>query len=264
MKRNYWIAIIAAVVILGAGGFFLYNWVLAEPLAASEPISAIPVNIDTQAPAPQLDPTEASAVLEVIPTETSAAPADSTSPLAADGLVILGIVPDESEVRFNIYELLNGQDKTVIGKTNQVAGEVAVNPADLSQVNFGPIQVNARTFLTDDDRRNNAIRNRILLTNQYEFVTFTPTSVSGLSGAGAVDQSYSFQVSGDLTIRDISKPVTFDVVLQAESDSRLSGTATAIIKRSDFEISIPSVPFVANVGDDINIELDLVLSPVTR
>ena len=253
MKRNIWIGIIA-VIILVAGGIWLYNWVLGEPLEASEPISAVPVEVETQSPTPTSEPiTAPTEEVEATPTEAPAA--------ADDGLVILSIVPDESEARFNIYELLNGQDKTVIGKTNQVAGEVAINPNDLSQVKFGPIQVNARTFATDDSRRNNAIRNRILMTDQYEYVTFTPTSISGLDGSGAVGQTYTFQVSGDLTIRDTTKPVTFDITLKAESDTRLSGFAAATIKRSDFEIAIPSVPFVANVADEITLELDFVLVP---
>jgi len=262
MKRNFWIGLAVVLILLIAGGFWLYNWVLADPLAASEPISAIPVEVDTQAPT-NLPETTGPTAEETLPTDTPEGSVDPASSLSSDGMLILTILPDESEVRFNIDEVLNGQDKTVVGKTNQVAGEIAINPDDLSQVEFAPIQVNARTFVTDDDRRNNAIRNRILLTNEYEFITFTPTALVGLSGPGAVGQTYDFQVTGNLTIRDVTRPVTFDITLQAESDSRLSGIAIALIKRAVFEITIPSVPFVANVGDDISIELDLVFVPVS-
>jgi hypothetical protein len=53
----------------------------------------------------------------------------------------------------------------VIGITDQVAGEASVNLADLSQTRLGVILVNARTLATDQDRRNQAIRNRILQTD---------------------------------------------------------------------------------------------------
>jgi polyisoprenoid-binding protein YceI len=59
----------------------------------------------------------------------------------------------------------------------------------------------------------------------------------------------------------VTQPVTFEITLQAETDSRVSGTASAIIKRSDFNISIPSVPFVADVGEEITLELNFVLAP---
>lgn len=265
MNRNviFGLAILGAVILVGAG-VWLYNWVLGEPLAASEPISATPIVVEAQLPTSAPQTLEATAAPAAdAPAEDVSTPDESASGVPA-GFVVLSIVSAESEARFNIYELLNGADKDVIGVTNQIAGEVAINPADLSQAQFGPIQVNARTFVTDDDRRNNAIRNRILFTNDYEFITFVPTSVTGLSGAGAVGQTYSFQVTGDLTIRDVTQPVTFNVTLQAESDTRVTGSAAATIKRSDFGIAIPSVPFVANVADEFSLEIDLVLAPVAR
>ena len=265
MKRTAFYGIGLAAILLIAGGAWLYNWVLGDTLEASAPIQATPVVLDTLAPTatnPVSESTPTTAPVEATPTETSVA-ADPTevNSAASSGMVVLTIVSEESEARFNIYELLNGQPKDVIGVTNQVAGEVAVNPDDLSQVKFGVIQVNARTLTTDDSRRNQAIRNRILFTDQYEFITFSPTVVSGLSGSGAVGQSYTLQVSGDLTIRDVTQPVTFDVTLTAESETRLTGFATTKIKRSDFNINIPSVPFVADVGDEFTLELDFVLAP---
>jgi polyisoprenoid-binding protein YceI len=267
MNRNLIIGIIALAA-LAAGGYWLYDWVLGEPLQASAPIAATPITLNSQSPTdtPVVEATATTALEEPqsTPTDEPAVDSSEQTDTAEEGLVILAIMPEESEARFTIYELLNGQDKDVIGATNQVAGEVAINPDDLSQVRFGTIQVNARTFTTDDTRRNNAIRNRILNTDQYEFVTFTPTSVSGLSGAGQVGQSYTFQVTGDLTIKNVTQPVTFNVTLQAESGARLSGSASATIRRSDFNLVVPSVPFVANVGDELALELDFVLFPVER
>jgi len=264
MKRTAFFGISAVGILLIAGGAWLYNWVLGDTLGASVPIQATPIVLDTQAPTVTTQDSQPNqpADLALESTLTEAAAADpAATPTASNGIVVLTIVSAESEARFNIYELLNGQPKDVIGKTNQVAGEVAINPHDLSQVKFGVIQVNARTLTTDDGRRNQMIRNRILSTDQYEFITFSPTEVTGLSGGGAVGQTYTFQVSGDLTIRDVTQPVTFQVTLQAESDSRLTGSASAKIKRTDFNINIPSVPFVANVGDEFTLELDFVLAP---
>ena len=132
-------------------------------------------------------------------------------------LVKYQISQDESQVRFNIYEQLRGQPKDVIGVSNQIAGQVAVDLNDLSTAQIGEIVINARTLETDDSRRNQAIRNRILFTDQYEFINFKPTQISGLSGSAAPGQSFTFQVTGDLTIKDVTKPVTFDVTVMVES-----------------------------------------------
>jgi len=267
MKKLGMIGIIVAAIVLITGGALLYNRVLGPTKAASKPISAIPIGIETQAPTKSaeqaLDPANTPAVMEATPTMTGQTSTTLTG-AAAGNLVILTIVPDQSEASFNIHEELGGQPKQVIGTTNQVAGEVAIDPNNLSTVKFGPIQVDARTLATDNNQRNRAIRNIILDTNQYEFVTFTPTQIQGLSGSGKVGQTYTFQVAGNLTIRNITQPVTFDVTVQAESESQFTGTATAKITRSAFKLDIPSVPNVANVGDELTLQIKFVLAPASQ
>lgn len=269
-QKTIWIAV-AALLVLVLGGLGLYNWVLGEPEAASAPIVA-PTLAVTEAAAAGAAPTQP-APAAAQPTQ---APADTAAPTQAaaatdaassaalpgtGGVQVYKIMQAESQASFKIYELLNGQDKDVIGVTDQVAGEVAVDPADLDTVQLGEILINARTLATDDNRRNNAIRNRILNTDQYEYISFKPTRVDGLSGAGAPGQAYTFQVTGDLTIRDVTQPVTFQVSVNAESPQRLTGSATASIKRSDFNLNVPNVPFVANVADLIDLAITFVLVP---
>lgn len=282
MNRNVLIvaAILVAVLIL-AGGFVIYNAVLGETEAASGPVTAptlavaaatstaVPVAAQPAAPATAV-PAEPT-VVEAAPVVETAAPTqaantgtgqnNSALPATGAGLKVYQISQAESEARFNIYEQLRGQPKDVIGTTSQVAGEVAVDLSDLSTAKVGEILINARTLVTDDDRRNGAIRNRILFTDQFEYISFKPTQISGLSGSAAPGQSFTFQVAGDLTIRDTAQPVVFDVTVNVESPERLTGTAKSSVKRADYGINIPSVPFVANVGDDVTLEIDFVLAP---
>ncbi len=279
-SKTLFTAAIVLIVVALAGGIWLYNWVLGETKAPSSPISAPTLALATQiptemptatgvaaAPAPTTAPTESSPEPTAVPQQPQAAPTQSAvepqqAPAASPaGPVVYQIVQAESQVRFNIYELLRGSPKDVIGASNQVAGQVAVDPNDLSTAQIGEILINARTLATDDDRRNQAIRNRILFTDQYEFITFKPAQINGLSGSGAPGQSYSFQVAGDLTIRDVTKPVVFDVTLTAESAERLVGTAKSSIQRADFNLVVPNVPFVANVGEAVALEIDFVLAP---
>lgn len=121
--------------------------------------------------------------------------------------------------------------------------------------------MNARTLTTDNDFRNRAIKNRILSTDQYEFITFTPTQITGLPATGAVGETYSFQIVGDLTIRDVTKAVTFDVTATPLSETRLQGTAQTTIRYADWGIVIPQVRQVASVSDDVRLELDFVAVP---
>ncbi|MBP1703907.1 MAG: YceI family protein [Chloroflexi bacterium] len=265
MSRKYTVIGILLVAILVITGIWLWNWVLGDTEAASGPITAVPVV--TEAPTTAAVITEAPNEPDSVITETPNEPVVEETPvvtvLPESGPIVFQISQDDSEASFTIYEDLRGQPKDVIGTTDQVAGEIALDKSDLSAAQVGVIQVNARTLVTDDDRRNQAIRNRILNTDNYEFITFTPTEISGLEGTAAVGQEFTFQITGDLTIRDVTKPVVFDVTAQLVSEDQLTAHAETKIQRSDFNLVIPSVPFVANVGEEIALEINLVanLSP---
>jgi polyisoprenoid-binding protein YceI len=165
---------------------------------------------------------------------------------------------------YNIYELLNGSDKTVVGMTDQVAGQIAINVSDLSQSEIGDLKINARTFATDDDRRDNAVARYILQSESdaNEFIVFEPTKITGLSGSASVGDTVEFQVTGDLTVAGVTQTVTFNVSATLASEDQLTGLAETVISRADFNLSIPEVPMVANVGDEVTLKLDFTASAV--
>jgi polyisoprenoid-binding protein YceI len=179
--------------------------------------------------------------------------------------VVFRISQEESQVEYNIYELLNGSDKTVVGTTNEVAGDILLNTSDLSQTQIGAISINARTFATDEDRRDNSVARFILQSEDAanEFITFEPTSISGLTASASVGDTLEFQVTGDLTISGTTNEVTFTVTATLETATRLVGHAETVVLRSDYGLNIPDVPFVANVGDEVTLKLDFVANAVT-
>jgi polyisoprenoid-binding protein YceI len=219
-----------------------------EPTAQAKPDTA--TNADAQATIPAATPTEVSG-------------ADNQSDQdEAGSSITFEIVPAESQARFFIDEILQGEPKTVVGITDQVAGQFTVSPNDLSITQIGIIQVNARTLATDNELRNRAIKNRILFTDDYEFVTFTPREVVGLPVVGAVGETYALQIGGDLTITDVTRPVTFDAVATATSDTRIEGNATTTFPYTDFELRIPDVPGVDIVDDEVRLEFEFVADAV--
>ena len=137
------------------------------------------------------------------PSESVQASAEQLEVSASSGeAIVFRISQEESQVEYNIYELLNGEDKTVVGTTSEVAGDILVNLSDPSQSEVGELSINARTFATDESRRDNSVARFILQSEDdaNEFITFQPTSISGLPDSIAVGDSVEFQVTGDLTI----------------------------------------------------------------
>ena len=238
----------------------------ATPVPEPDPTDTpVPVPTDTPMPEPTVTP-----VPEPEPTNTpeaepepppTAAPQEEsgTESAAAPGVgQTFVIVAEESEARFVIDEELFGQPKTVIGITNAISGEITVDAANPSASDIGPIQIEAGTFITDDNRRNGAIRRFILQSNQYQFVSFSSTELSGMPDSVAVGDDIEFEVTGELTVRDMTNPVLFIVTLQVVSETELRGSAATIVVREDFDLTIPQVPNVANVGEEFIVEFDFV------
>jgi polyisoprenoid-binding protein YceI len=290
------IVVIAVVtVILGLA----YIWVSGGSGEASAPISAptlaiattAPTEEATEAPAtsvPTTAPTEeatleateaateaASALLaaatleaaaEATPEATAEATIEATTEAAAapeSNLVVFNIDSAQSEVRFTLSEVLNGNPTTVVGSTDQVAGQIAVDFGSPSNSQVGEIVINVRTLATDSGMRDRMIRGQILESSrdEYEFANFTPTAVTGLPDAITLGEPITFQITGDLTLRTITQPVTFDVTVMPESEDKISGTATATVQRADFQLNIPRVPSVADVSEDVKLEIEFVALP---
>ncbi|MCY4079251.1 MAG: YceI family protein [Caldilineaceae bacterium] len=238
----------------------------ATPVPEPDPTDTpVPVPTDTPMPEPTDTP-----VPEPEPTSTpepepepppTAAPQEESAAESAEmpgtGQTFV-IVPEESEARFSIDEELFGQPKTVIGTTNAITGEITVDAANPAASVIGPIQIEAGTFVTDNDRRNGAIRRFILQSNRYQFITFSSTELTGMPESVAVGDEVEFEVTGDLTVREVTNPVLFIVTLQVISESELRGSAATILVLDDFELTIPEVPSVANVGEEFIVEFDFV------
>lgn len=163
-----------------------------------------------------------------------------------------------SKATFTIDEVLNGSPVTVVGTTDQVAGEIATTLTAPSTAQVGTIQINARTLTTDSDQRNNAIKNMILKTNDYEYITFVPTSLVGLPATATVGQSYTFQIVGQLTMVGQTHEATFDVTVTPTADGQLQGTAATTISYADWGISVPNVPIVTGLADTVTLNLNFV------
>lgn len=170
------------------------------------------------------------------------------------------IDPAQSEARFIVNEVLLGAPTEVTGATNQVEGTIEIDPNAPEGTVVSPIVINARELKTDRNMRDRAIRRFILQSadDKYQYITFTPTSVEGLPATVAPGDTLAFTIDGDLTIRDVTAPVMFNVSVTADSDTQISGLAQATVQRATFDLRIPSAPGVADVTEDVRLELSFV------
>lgn len=209
-----------------------------------------------ETPAPTVAPPTATPVsLTATP-----APENVQSTSAAADVRTFVLDAAQSEARFFINEVLLGSPTEVKGATNQITGTITIDLNTPANTQVSPIQINARELKTDRNLRDRAIRRFILQSadDKYQFITFTPTAISGLPAAVQPGDSFNFEIMGDLQIRDQVAPVSFAVTLTADSATQISGLAQATVQRSTFDLQIPSAPGVADVSEDVRLELAFV------
>lgn len=247
------LAVVAAVALIGIIAL-VYVYASGGSGKASQPITAPTLDVAAQ---PTSQATE----------DPAAATEDAPGPAADSGSgdpVVFSLVPGDSTVRFELDEDLRGTRNTVAGTTPDVAGQIRIDFANPSASEVGVIRFNLRTLATDNDFRNRAIRGQILQSAQdaFEFGEFRPAAITGLP-ARPIEPGHtvSFQITGDLVLRDIAVPVTFDVVVSDVSETRLAGEATATVNRTDWGLTIPDVPGVANVEEEVTLTIVFVAEP---
>lgn len=236
------------VVVLG-GGIFLYaTRPIAVPPSSDQGQSASAPQEEnrdeiTPPPAPVLVP-EPQPAQAVVPPP---APVTVTQYTIASG---------SSEASFTISEVLRGSPFTVVGTTKDVTGDISIDTAHPEKSMIGTIKIDARTLHTDNSQRDGAVGRFILKSEQEAnaFITFTPKTISGFPKE-ITAAKMKLTIVGDLTISGITHSTTFISDNVIVTKDAVTGTAQATIKRSDYNLNIPNIPFVANVPDEFTLKI---------
>lgn len=235
--------------------FVLFAAALASCAGGSdEPRSAAsePTQVPTSGEAEIEEPTEP-------PSATSAGEGAGPSGESA-ALTEYALVGEESMASFELGEILAGRPNQVVGTTRDVEGEFRLDFTQPAATEFGAITIDANTLITDDDRRNGAIRRFILETGREgnESIVFQPLSADGLPASVEVGATYPLSLSGELTIHGVSSPATFEGEVAVASADRIEGSFETTVRWSDYGLSIPQVPSVADVDEEVKLSLDFV------
>jgi polyisoprenoid-binding protein YceI len=167
---------------------------------------------------------------------------------------IYAIDPAHTEVGFIARHLVGTK---VRGRFTDVAGTftVAENPEDSTL----EAVVQAASIHTNQSQRDDHLR-----TNDFLDVPNHPTLTLTSTGLRRVDDS-NFVLTGDLTIRGVTKSVDFDLEFLGEGPSMQEGktvvafSATGTIDRRDFGVSFNHSLFDGSVvvGNKVVIEIEV-------
>jgi polyisoprenoid-binding protein YceI len=202
-----------------------------------------------------------SATLEA-PTPTATATTTATAtPAATTGSAGAWSVTDKSKATIRVREQLVGvslPSDAVLTATG-AKGSFELNP-DGTFTSGSKITFDLTTLSSDERDRDNFIKNDTLQVRQFPLAEFVPTKTSGLTLPLAASGTFSFTLTGNMTIKGTTKEVTFDVAAKRDgADLTATATANPSWKFGDFGMRAPSVPFrVLSVTDEIRASIDLV------
>src|SRR5690606_29339212 len=142
-----------------------------------------------------------------------------------------------------------------VGETSNISGTLVLNDDGAVVPAESRFEVDLSTLKSDSDRRDNYIRRRTLQTEQYPKAVFVPTAIRGAPSPLPTTGEFSFELDGELTIREVPRPVTWRVAARA-ADGRYVGTAVTEFTFGTFELDIPRVASVLSIRDNIRLEYD--------
>ncbi len=229
MLKKILIAVVVIAVVAGVG-LFILDRTLFAPAAVS---TAVPVAPTIAAPTKAPVQAAQHARGDIRGGAARTPPHRQRRRVPPSSIVSM---PAQSEARYEVGETFfqGNRFNLAVGRTQGIAGEVLVDFANPANSQIGTIVIDVNQLTSDEGRRDNYIRNNALQSSQYPQATFKPTKIEGLPASAKPGDQLTLKVTGDLTVKQTTKPVTFDVTLQANQD-KLTGTASAEIVLSDFD-----------------------------
>lgn len=253
------------------GQFTIIFALLAALLAACAGASAPAAAPAAEAPAaeeaaasdvemPQPDPADQAQ-------EATAAPggaATIASPLTvenASAVRTFQLVPGASTMQYFVEEEFFGQAVpfiTAVGQTTALTGVVALRFVDDGvTIDDSVFTADISTLTSDRPRRDQAIRERWLESSRYPLATFVATNVVDLPADAAFGQDVRFQVQGDMTIRDVTNPLIWQMTARIDGGV-LTGAATTFFTMRDYGFDPPDVAGILRVTDGVTVTVNFV------
>ena len=257
-NRSFILAAIA-VVAVGVGAYLAYDNVLrgddVAPLALP---SASPVGDASTAPT-----TDPATTTEPAASASADAGASTDPATGGDGDIAgTWTAVAGSEAGYRVREQLANFDAETdaVGRTSDVTGSITLVAAgDGAQLTEGSIEIDTTTIASDEDRRDNRMRDEGLQTDEYPTATFVVTAPVDIPAAALAGTPTDVTLVGDLTLHGVTKPVEIPAQAQlANGQIQVAGSLTFPL--SDFGIVAPNVGgFIVSIADEGALEFLVVL-----
>lgn len=249
-----WVGIgLVAVVALVYGGILFYvNVINDAPDALDEDDLSAALGGDTT-PTTESATAPATDAAGTTPIATSA-PATSQATTAADNFDgDWAPVPADSEFGYRVPETLAGVDSEAVGRGDDIEGLLTIAGTTATVVD---VTVQVESITSDDSLRDEQFRGRIMNVSEFPTASFRITEPIEFGTIPTGDDTITATATGELTLRGVTNPVTFDVTAQTTGE-RIGVLGSIPVAFTDYEIPDPSVGPV-RLGNEGEVEFVLV------
>jgi polyisoprenoid-binding protein YceI len=185
------------------------------------------------------------------------ATASATATAASEDTTLDGtwaITTDGAAAGYRVDEVLNGQNVTVTGRTDQVTGALTVAGGELTE---GTVSVDLASVATDSGQRDNQFRGgNIMDVDTFPTADFAITDPVPLGGLD-VGSTISVNLVGTMTIKGTAQDVTIPATVQRTAEDSVTVTGSLDVTWSDYGVQAPNLGFVS-VEDAGTIEFSFV------
>lgn len=192
-------------------------------------------------------------------TEAPSLPTDTAAVTPTSDLLHFVVVPEQSEASYIAREKLASLPVTseAVGRTNAISGDIYLTRQGLAPSPPSVLRVDLRTLRSDETRRDNYVRNNTLQADRFPYAEFVLERVDGFPPDYREGEEVALRLSGTMTIRGTSRPMTFDARARYGGGT-LTGVAHATFKLSDFGLSPPNIAGFVTVEDEMRLQIVLV------
>ena len=162
-----------------------------------------------------------------------------------------------SSLTYSVEENVAGTAQTTTGRTEALAGDIAVNVEDPSASRMGTIVMNVEMFESDSALRDKRIRSSFLESTDFPMATFEATTIEGLPSVIEGDADADLTITGDLTVKETTAPVTFGGAATMNDDT-LKASMTGTVLMSDYDVGPIDVAGLVHTGDEVVFTLEVV------
>lgn len=184
----------------------------------------------------------------------------ASEPAQTSATMTYVVATDGNAARYRVREQLAGFDlpNDAVGETHDISGSIGLDKAGNVIADASRITVKIDSLRSDKDRRDGYIRRRVLEADKFPTVELNVTGIQGVKLPVPKSGSRSFTLAGNLTVRGVTRPTTWDATATF-ADSVVTGKATTKFTFADFQLTQPRVPVVLSVADTIALEYDFKL-----